>query len=102
MHHPAGLRRDAIGSVRSVAANDGRAWIYWNAAGMRGDSKMSDETAAPGTIFVCGVCGKTSPTRYGLDTRGWDASCMMHAVLCTESTLKREEDGKVTWADAVK
>ncbi len=55
---------------------------------------MSDGTtlAAPGTIWVCGACGKRSRTRYGFDAnnqrtaidRGWDESCMLHAVLCYE------------------
>ena len=47
-------------------------------------------TPAPdGHVYVCGACGKTSPTRYGFDDagqrvapNGWDESCMMHAVLC--------------------
>ncbi len=47
-------------------------------------------TPAPkGQVYVCGACGKTSPTRYGFDADekrvapgGWDESCMMHAVLC--------------------
>ena len=51
-------------------------------------------------VWVCGACGKTSRTRYGfvddgtsrgdnnlpdgtrVASHGWDASCMMHAVLC--------------------
>lgn len=44
-----------------------------------------------GRIWVCGACGKTSSTRSGIThgninaarkSRGWDESCMMHAVLC--------------------
>lgn len=52
---------------------------------------MSEGTkqAPGGQIYVCGACGKTSPTRYGFDEnnrdvgdRGWDESCMLNAVLC--------------------
>lgn len=55
------------------------------------------EPAPEGTIWVCGACGKTSPTKSGygaqwerLVRNGWDASCMLHAVLC-----RRLPDG--TW-----
>ena len=56
----------------------------------------SGTTPAPdGQVYVCGACGKTSPTRYGFDAsnktvadRGWDSSCAMHAVLC--STVKAD------------
>jgi hypothetical protein len=46
-----------------------------------------DLRAIPPCRFVCAACGKTSETRYGFakDTdhdRGWDASCMLNAVLC--------------------
>jgi hypothetical protein len=61
---------------------------------------MSNHIAPEGQIYVCGACGKTSRTRYGffsdgtargadfmpdgsrVSERGWDESCMMHAVLC--------------------
>ena len=40
-------------------------------------------------VWVCGVCGKTSRTRYGFNENeenvcdsGWDASCVLNAVLC--------------------
>lgn len=42
-------------------------------------------TVATGaTIYVCGACGKRSPTREpGLHSDpGWDESCMLKAVLC--------------------
>jgi hypothetical protein len=46
---------------------------------------MRDRIAPAGTIWVCGACGKTSRDRYGdADSRGWDSSCMLHAVLCHE------------------
>jgi len=41
-----------------------------------------DIKAEEGEIWVCGACGKTSSTRYGLDSRGWDASCILNSVLC--------------------
>lgn len=46
---------------------------------------MANAFAPPGTIYVCGACGKTSDNEYGEDTRnGWDESCMLHAVLCED------------------
>ena len=46
--------------------------------------------APPSTIWVCGACGKTAEDRYGLEgerSRGWDASCMLNAVLCHREKL---------------
>ncbi len=66
-------------------------------------------TLAPeGQVYICGACGKTSPTRYGFDDNntnvgdpGWDASCMMNATLCTTDSIRRNEAGRVTHADPV-
>lgn len=43
-----------------------------------------NEVAPAGQIFVCGACGKRSRDRFGMQaiSRGWDVSCMLHAVLC--------------------
>lgn len=66
------------------------------------EDHVADETAAPGYVFVCGACGKTSRTRYGLnETNGWDESCMLNAVLCAEANLKRGPTGRVIEAKAV-
>jgi hypothetical protein len=43
----------------------------------------SEHIAPPGTIHVCGACGKTARDKYGME-RGWDESCMLNAVLCKE------------------
>jgi hypothetical protein len=58
---------------------------------------MSSTRVSDGQIYVCGACGKTSPTRYGFDERerhvadpGWDESCMLNAVLCSTQKI----DGK--------
>lgn len=55
------------------------------------------KSAPAGQIYVCGACGKTSPTRYGFDENqkqvadpGWDESCMMHAVLCEAERVTGE------------
>jgi hypothetical protein len=40
--------------------------------------------APPGTIWVCGACGKTSRVRWEFTGQGWDESCMMNAILCKE------------------
>lgn len=39
--------------------------------------------APPGTIYVCGGCGKTARDTYAV-VGGWDESCMLNAVLCYE------------------
>lgn len=57
-----------------------------------------NEMAGPGQVFVCSCCGKRSRDRYGYQKidKGWDESCMMHAVLCDEDSLVIQEvaDGK--------
>ncbi len=64
--------------------------------------------APEGQVYVCGACGKTSPTRYGFDDAdrnvadpGWDESCMLNAVLCFAPSIKRSAEGRVTHADPV-
>lgn len=44
---------------------------------------------ADGTLWVCCHCGKTSLTKFGFDANGvdvasygWDAACVLGAVLC--------------------
>lgn len=56
-----------------------------------GQGEVSDDdlfTETPGKIWVCGACGKRSRSRAGFRgvrgmaiDRGWDASCMLNAVL---------------------
>jgi hypothetical protein len=48
---------------------------------------MGNDIAPKGQIFVCNACGKRSRDRYGDQAidRGWDESCMIHAVLCYET-----------------
>jgi hypothetical protein len=63
---------------------------------------MPNQIAPPGQVYVCSACGRRSRDRYG-DQRidcNWDESCMMHAVLCVESSLK-VENGRVGEATAV-
>lgn len=55
------------------------------------DVEAMNLRAIPPYRFVCEACGKTSATRYGLDSdhdRGWDAACMLHAVLCKPVELR--------------
>lgn len=61
---------------------------------------MTNEVAPKGAVFVCTHCGKRSYDRYGdrKISRGWDVSCVLHALLCVEETLIMEGD-RVTWAD---
>lgn len=71
---------------------------------------MSNHKAPEGTIYVCAACGKRSRWRYGFDeagkncgpSKGWDGSCMTHAVLCSEASVVLGPNGKATAAEAVK
>lgn len=40
--------------------------------------------APEGQIYVCPVCGRTSPTRApgAQSDEGWDTSCAVNAILC--------------------
>jgi len=66
-------------------------------------------TPAPdGQVWICGACGKTSPTKYGFDAdeknvaeAGWDESCMLNAVLCLTSSIMRNKQGRIVYADPV-
>jgi len=73
------------------------------------------EPATEGKMWVCTACGKTSRTRYGflangervfpttmmrsgkrVSMMGWDESCMMNAVLYSDTQLVCNESGRVT------
>lgn len=63
-----------------------------------------DYTAKPGTIWVCGACGKTSRDRYWGDelSPSWDESCFLNAMLCDEASLVRQGGvGRVVKANPV-
>jgi hypothetical protein len=64
---------------------------------------MANDIAAKGQVFVCQACGKRSRDRYGEHriSRGWDESCAMHAVLCTEDSVRLDARGLVCAATAV-
>lgn len=57
-----------------------------------------ERIAKPGTIWVCGACGKTSRDLYGDkgSSWGWDESCMLNAVLC-EEVQRPNERGEIVW-----
>jgi hypothetical protein len=63
-----------------------------------------NEIALPGTIWVCGACGRVSKDRYGYEKlhSGWDESCISNAFLCRENSLVYGDNGLVTNAEAVK
>jgi len=64
---------------------------------------MSNSIAPEGQVFVCCACGKRSKDKYGdhpIDL-GWDASCMMHAILVHEDTINIGPNGRVIRAEAV-
>lgn len=64
---------------------------------------MSNEIAGEGQVFVCDACGKRSKDKYGnqaIDAE-WDASCMLHAILCDEKSLVIE-NGRVIKAEPSK
>ena len=43
-----------------------------------------EHIAPPGTIYVCVACGKTTRDTYN-GPRGWDASCLLNALLCHDN-----------------
>jgi hypothetical protein len=49
-------------------------------------SDYGNKDAPEGQVWVCGACGKLSKDLYGDKriSRGWDESCVLHAVLCYE------------------
>jgi predicted metal-binding protein len=55
------------------------------------------------TIFVCSACGKQSHDKNGDNpiSKGWDESCVLHAVLCYEDSLNYDSEGLVIKGDAV-
>ena len=53
------------------------------------NTNTHDEKASKGKIWLCLVCGKTSPTKYGFDTKGWDVSCMINAKLVNKNELEQ-------------
>ena len=59
---------------------------------------MSDETCADDELFVCGACGKTSTTKYGISGKrspGWDESCMMNSEKHKKTQLHFTLSGRV-------
>ena len=56
-------------------------------------------------VWVCGACGKRARSRYGFDAqerstaidRGWDESCMLHAVLCTPNPAHETDPSAPKW-----
>jgi hypothetical protein len=57
-----------------------------------------NDIAPDGFVFVCGACGKLSKDRYGYqaESKRWDESCMLNAVLCRRSHLVLDDCGRVT------
>lgn len=54
-----------------------------------------ERIAPEGKIWVCLACGKTARDRYGADSRGWDASCVINAQMFDESRLVKSGTGYV-------
>lgn len=48
--------------------------------------------ARPGTIWVCGVCRRTSTNRAVWSDK--DTSCFMHAILCDAKDLTFDDEGR--------
>lgn len=65
---------------------------------MSDDEGPVKKNAAPGNLWVCMMCGKTSPNRYWSRSamRGWDESCMMNAEQYPIEKLERNDSGRVT------
>src|SRR5512133_3022180 len=64
---------------------------------------MANKVAGRGKVYVCGVCGKRSKDRYGMQaiSRGWEESCMSHCFLAYEKSLKFDDNGVVIEAESV-
>jgi len=58
---------------------------------------MSNVTAPKGQVWICTACGKRAHDRYGFDpiNRGYDESCMLHAILCYEDKLVLGDNDRV-------
>lgn len=58
---------------------------------------VGNETAPPGSVWVCCACGKRSRDKYGFApiSRGWDESCMLNSECFEESRLVLDEYGRV-------
>lgn len=79
-HHSAANLRPVFSGSRTTADNL--------------EDEMSEERMAPdGAVWICGACGKTSKDRYGDGKSMWDESCMLHAVLVHEASVKRGAGG---------
>ncbi|HUO75509.1 MAG TPA: hypothetical protein VMU12_01140 [Candidatus Paceibacterota bacterium] len=74
------------------------AYFWWTLQNLRNGNRM----ARPGTVFVCGACGKRSHDRYGTKAidHGWDTSCMTWAQLVDDDSLIFDENGRVARAVA--
>ena len=55
-----------------------------------------DRQAPDGAIWICGACGRTARNRYDFA----DASCFLNSALCSEASVKRDEVGRIIYADA--
>lgn len=55
------------------------------------------EAAPEGTTWVCGACGKSTKDLASFG----DESCRTWAVLCDDSTVERDQTGRVVRATAV-
>ena len=48
-------------------------------------------------IWICGACGRTGASRWTVG----DESCGLHAVLCWEDSIERNDAGRIVAALAV-
>lgn len=48
---------------------------------------MPDNLCKEDELFVCLACGKTSKSRYGSDSHGWDVSCMLNGEVFKKNRL---------------
>lgn len=53
--------------------------------------------AGEGQIYVCRACGRISKSIYSFP----DVACAVNSILCYESSLERDSEGKVIKADPV-
>ncbi len=59
--------------------------------------EVGNQVAPEGSVWVCIADGKRSRDKYGQQpiSPGWDASCVVNAMLCSEKSLVMDSRGRV-------
>lgn len=66
------------------------------------DQNNGNDIALPGTVWICGACGKRARDRIsGRISYGWDESCYMWAILCRDDIGDDTKRGRASRVPAV-